>query len=69
MRSYTSALGVRCDFCHVQGDFASDENKHKVMARQMIAMVQHANGVVGESKVTCFMCHRGEAEPKSSPAQ
>src|ERR1035441_9415295 len=33
MQSFTAGLGVRCEFCHVQGDRASDANPHKVVAR------------------------------------
>lgn len=68
MRSFTAGLGVRCDFCHVQGDRASDENPKKLTARNMIAMVQQINTHFnGSPKVTCYTCHRGETEPKSTP--
>ena len=69
MRSYTTALGVRCDFCHVQGDFASDENHKKDTARMMITMVQDINSKFrgNRERVTCYTCHRGEAEPKTAP--
>ena len=69
MRSYTAALGVKCDFCHVQGDMASDENRHKVIAREMISMTQQINAhFSGGQRVSCYTCHRGEAEPKTAPA-
>ena len=61
MRSFTVALGKRCDYCHIQGDFASDENPKKVVARSMIEMVQHINTVNftdGKEHVTCYTCHR-----------
>src|ERR1035441_6151946 len=38
MQSFRVALGVRCDFCHVQNDFASDEKPHKEIARKMIGV-------------------------------
>jgi len=54
MRGFTSALGVRCEYCHVHagpdpGDlttfaFESDEKPAKEMARLMIQMVQAING-------------------------
>jgi hypothetical protein len=70
MRAYSAALGVRCNFCHVQGDFASDENPHKKIARQMIAMTQDINHHFEDSKthVTCYTCHRGQEEPKTEPS-
>ncbi len=69
MRAYTAALGVRCDFCHVQGDFASDENRKKLTARMMISMVQDINSKFpgNRERVTCYTCHRGEAAPKTAP--
>jgi hypothetical protein len=69
MRTFTAGLGVQCVFCHVQGNFASDENPKKEVARQMIKMAQqiNANFPDGKMRVTCYTCHRGEAEPKTAP--
>ncbi len=66
MRTYTSALGVKCEHCHVQGNFASDENPKKEIARHMIMMASDINAKFPDGKVhvTCFTCHRGEVEPK-----
>ena len=52
MRGFTSALGVRCQFCHVgeegqpldQFNFPSDDKATKVTARIMLQMVQAING-------------------------
>ena len=38
MSFIATSLGVRCDTCHVTGDFASDAKAEKKTARQMIAM-------------------------------
>ena len=51
MRSFTSALGVRCLFCHVGEEgkpmstfnFASDEKEQKRTARLMMTMMQDIN--------------------------
>jgi hypothetical protein len=69
MRTFTVGLGVQCIYCHVQGNFASDENPKKETARQMIRMSQaiNANFPDGKMRVTCYTCHRGEAEPKTAP--
>ncbi len=70
MRSYTAALGVRCDYCHVRGDFASDENRKKLVARRMITMVENINSnnfANNRVKVTCYTCHRGAQEPPMAP--
>jgi Photosynthetic reaction centre cytochrome C subunit len=69
MRTYTVGLGVGCDYCHVQGNFASDDNPKKEIARQMITMATNINANFNDGKehVTCFTCHRGEKEPKTAP--
>lgn len=50
MRSYTTALGVNCNFCHKAAtndsekiDYASDENPMKENARGMMKMVKEIN--------------------------
>ena len=69
MRTFTVGLGVQCAYCHIQGNNASDENPKKEVARSMIRLTQDINAKVGEGKlrVTCYTCHRGEAEPKTAP--
>ena len=69
MRTFTVGLGVQCVFCHVQGNFASDDNPKKDIARHMITMTQQVNGNFSEGKlrVSCYTCHRGEPEPKTAP--
>ena len=69
MRAFTAGLGVQCNYCHVQGNFASDENPKKEMARHMIEMSMQINSHFPDGKmhVTCYTCHRGETEPKTAP--
>jgi len=86
MRNITSALGVRCPFCHVgqegqpleQFDFAKDEKRTKLVARQMMSMVaeinrrldtipqhEHEHGMEEQHlQVTCMTCHRGINRPE-----
>ncbi|HEU5218979.1 MAG TPA: c-type cytochrome [Gemmatimonadales bacterium] len=75
MRNFTSFLGVRCTFCHVgeegrpltEYDFASDDKRPKLVARQMMLMVEEINRrldtipspTVQGLQVTCGTCHRG----------
>ena len=85
MRNITGALGVRCQYCHVgeegmpleRFDFAKDEKRTKLVARQMMLMVQEINrrvdtlphdhdhmGPAGSKvEVTCATCHRGVNRP------
>jgi hypothetical protein len=69
MRTFTGGLGVQCTYCHVQGNFASDENPKKEVARHMIQIAQKVNAEFADGKlhVSCYTCHRGEAEPKTAP--
>lgn len=66
---YGRGLGFTCVNCHMDnGDYASDERKNKVIARQMermqrdidtkyIAKVKELDDP--RPKTTCVMCHRG----------
>src|ERR1700680_2955279 len=69
MRAFRIALGAKCDTCHVQGDFASDEKPEKETARMMIVMTREINAKFtdGKQHVTCFTCHRGDEHPKTQP--
>ena len=71
MQAFRVALGVRCDFCHVQDDFASDDKPHKEIARKMIVMSReiNANFPDGKMHVTCYTCHRGAEEPATKPGE
>ncbi len=70
MGAFRTALGVQCTYCHVQGDFSSDENPKKEVARHMIMMMREINGKFpdGKEHVTCYTCHRGAEEPLTAPA-
>src|SRR4051794_30530281 len=49
MQTFNQALGVQCAYCHVQGDFSSDVNPRKDIARRMIAMVRQIDGTFPSS--------------------
>lgn len=79
MRTFSMGLGVRCQFCHVgeegmpleRFDFASDDKRPKLVARQMMRMVQEINRrldtIPGRDAaglaVSCATCHRGVSKP------
>jgi len=81
MRGISTALGVRCDFCHVERtneagetveDFASDDKEHKRTARGMMRMTREINarllpaaGLEHPAEVGCITCHRGLTDPRT----
>ena len=56
-----------CDYCHNPKKLESDEKYTKVVARRMLQMTRQINtewkAHVGETGVTCWTCHRGQAVP------
>jgi tetratricopeptide (TPR) repeat protein len=79
MQAFAQALGVQCNYCHVQegrggrNDMASDEKPTKKAARGMMLLAREINeklpAAVGKStdtttRVGCMTCHRGVAIPK-----
>jgi hypothetical protein len=85
MRHFNASLGVRCNFCHVRNaetgksDFASDSNKHKGVAREMMTMTSSINKkyfefdgkitINSKLMVSCYTCHHGKAEPETAAPQ
>lgn len=57
-----------CNYCHVPGDFASDNIYTKIVSRRMFEMVQQTNANwkshVAETGITCYTCHRGKPVPE-----
>lgn len=77
MRRMAEAVGVACGHCHVQGDFASDQKRPKLVARRMLQLTMALNAqsfashtpAEGESRlgrVTCYTCHQGAERPPVS---
>lgn len=66
MDAYCVSLNVKCSFCHVKGNMASDDNDEKAIARKMMTMTNEINekyfgkdtGIVG-----CMTCHNGKKNP------
>src|SRR5262249_27698549 len=83
MNLVADSLGVRCDYCHVQaspdlsrtpsnvGGWAwdRDDKPQKRTALEMMRMVVDLNGghFGGQSRVTCYTCHRGSTQPARLP--
>ena len=67
MGFFARSLGVDCTHCHVGDAFDKDDKTAKQTARKMYAMVQLAQKASGSNRVSCFMCHRGHAQPDLPP--
>lgn len=67
MNMMSSSLGVNCNFCHAENDFAKDDNEHKDIARDMLKMTFELNKKYFESRseVSCNTCHQGRPHPPS----
>lgn len=72
MNLMKTALGVRCDFCHIaeNGKYQLDDKPAKQTARKMIRMTLDINkaNFNGDTEVTCNTCHRGSTRPVGTPA-
>ena len=69
MKFISSALGVHCEYCHVENAFDKDDKKTKQIARKMMQMMFaiNANNFDGHQEVTCYSCHRGNPKPLPIP--
>ena len=73
MQAFTQALGVNCNYCHVQ-DRAADDLRTKAAARQMMMLARDINQKMPAAvnkpadqatRVGCVTCHRGVPIPKA----
>lgn len=75
MGGWSSALGVRCSHCHVDGDYTSDALRPKRAAREMAVMFRTINQDLrkmenleskpaGTRAITCMTCHQGKPKPR-----
>jgi len=72
METFEVSLGVQCTYCHVPGNFASDDNMRKNAARGMMRVVAQLNKNFtpdGKEHIGCWTCHRGSAKPEVTPPQ
>jgi len=69
MQFIAGALGVDCEFCHVEHAMDKDDKKEKQTARKMMAMelAINKNHFNNEVEVSCYTCHRGSPHPVGIP--
>lgn len=74
MLGWNVALGVKCNFCHIEEktaegktvtNYESDSNPMKNAARDMYLLTTNLNAKEKSvaNSVTCFMCHQGKVVP------
>jgi len=82
MKGFCMSLGVHCNYCHVAHevpgqkrpdmDFASDDKKEKLTAREMMKMTMAINAehlsqikTMGDplEQIRCVTCHMGRTTP------
>lgn len=61
-------LGITCNTCHNQNNFASAEKVEFKVAKEHFRLTQllidnGMNGEKGKPKADCYMCHRGKLIP------
>jgi photosynthetic reaction center cytochrome c subunit len=63
----TEGPNAGCAYCHVGNNFADENIYTKIVARRMLQMNRQINETwashVGQTGVTCYTCHRGQAVP------
>lgn len=69
MASWSTALGVECSHCHVEGQWHDTSKPNFDFAQRMARMVDGLNaGPLRDiGAVTCWTCHRGQRIPARVP--
>lgn len=73
MKTVSSGIGEKCNYCHNMKAYDSDELKPKLVAREYMKLVKEINtqvatinkNIMKKSKlemVTCYTCHAGSLE-------
>jgi hypothetical protein len=71
MKTFNSALGVECEFCHVENDRKNTSKPQWTTARDMWRMVQLLNSdqLANTKGIACVTCHGGQNKPARLPAE
>ncbi len=68
MNLMSASLGVNCNYCHIENDFAKDGKEEKESAREMIKMTLGLNKNFFDNRpeISCNTCHQGHTRPQSA---
>ena len=69
MRLWSTALGVQCVHCHIDGRWSDESKPAFEFAQRMMRMVNGINAgpLKGVEPITCWTCHRGQTRPARLP--
>ncbi len=75
MDRWGESLGVSCDHCHVNNEWASEVKHEKEITRQMMDLVLQINRDLGKMEalkgadpsISCYTCHHGKTHPDTKP--
>ena len=69
MHLMKGALGMDCEYCHIEREWDKDDKAPKQVARTMILMTLDINRrqFGGRPVVTCYTCHNGRPVPMNMP--
>jgi Photosynthetic reaction centre cytochrome C subunit len=69
MRLWSTALGVQCVHCHIEGAWSDASKPVFPFAQRMMRMVDGINAgpLKDIEPITCWTCHRGQARPARLP--
>jgi hypothetical protein len=71
MSVFAGALGVSCDYCHIEGQWDSDAKPTKKTARTMLGLFAEIPNYFESSRqpsMQCYTCHQGAPKPQRRPA-
>jgi hypothetical protein len=65
MKAWSSALGVTCTHCHVEGSWTDTSKPVFEFAQRMRRMLDALNAgpLKGIEPISCWTCHRGQTRP------
>ncbi len=68
MEDYSRDLGVGCDYCHIQGDWADDSMLMKLLTRRMFEIQEglEREYLGSDGALSCWTCHRGTTLPETN---
>ena len=69
MRLWSTALGVQCAHCHVDGSWTDPSKPSFEFAQRMVRMVNGINSgpLNAVEPIACWTCHRGQTRPARLP--